>query len=829
MFLAVALAATLLQDSEADFKAWLDQKRATARTRLEERLRDLAEEAKAAQAKTEDLRKRLAGKRLTMTPRTGKPYEAAAILEYTLTDVEIESGGQKSRLPWDTLQPATLVAAADILFESDQATRQFDRGRFLIARRLHVQAKEAFLHALKLDENLQFRVEDILKLLDRAIAGGGSFHGAMKRVGTDGVELTYDFKNEEQLLDFDGDMTVEEGKGILTDGEERAVAYTKTEFAREVDVTMHVAIDTKLTVELFAKDHDAWQVVLGTDEISLRRRSKGGTPWEGGKEITTAGEVALKKDATHEVRIVISEKTARVLLDGKEIIKHAEGGAGSGTVLFRIKGRATFTSPLVIRGMVDPHQIEKQLAAMDVQLRRAVDPDIEVAALSRDERLARYMTGDREDVGTLADHPFYLKHILKDLNRYDEAKGKLRDVLNDERGAKPKELAKELDELIAKYPGVPSLRYLRARLHFSKHDVWSAEKELRKALEIFPDYTEALILLAQALGRKGDCAGGLKASTRAIEGMPDRADAYVERATNGYAMDPSKVAQWIEDLRIAKALKPMHALAGTYLRALRYLGRGPRDLGCQYEFESKHYRVTSDVSLEATKEYAAHLEAAWEFYAESFKSFWKEKPYRKPRVAIFRTRENYLTYDEILSDFPSSDTAGHFHPRYNELTLWEQGDMEETRHTLRHEAFHHFISVIVEADAPYWYNEGIAEYMATVKVKDGKVAEKGLVLPYSQIATKMMLDIGMTIPFEDIMCQSPSEFYSGPKALKYAQVWSMVHFFYEFEKGRYKPLIERYLREIEAGRSIQECFDACFKDDWKKLQKEWEGHVRGLK
>jgi hypothetical protein len=57
----------------------------------------------------------------------------------------------------------------------------------------------------------------------------------------------------------------------------------------------------------------------------------------------------------------------------------------------------------------------------------------------------------------------------------------------------------------------------------------------------------------------------------------------------------------------------------------------------------------------------------------------------------------------------------------------------------------------------------------------------------------------------------------------------MIHFFYEFEKGRYRPLIEKYFEALRAGKTPRECYDSVFKADEDKLRKEWREFTKTLK
>jgi hypothetical protein len=91
------------------------------------------------------------------------------------------------------------------------------------------------------------------------------------------------------------------------------------------------------------------------------------------------------------------------------------------------------------------------------------------------------------------------------------------------------------------------------------------------------------------------------------------------------------------------------------------------------------------------------------------------------------------------------------------------------------------------------------------------------------------MGLGMALKFEDLMTQAPAEFYSGPVSFKYAQAWSMVHFFCEAAGGRHRPRIEAYFRALASGADARGALGAAFGDaDLKALEKEWLEYVRGL-
>jgi hypothetical protein len=197
-------------------------------------------------------------------------------------------------------------------------------------------------------------------------------------------------------------------------------------------------------------------------------------------------------------------------------------------------------------------------------------------------------------------------------------------------------------------------------------------------------------------------------------------------------------------------------------------------------------------------------------------------------VAIFQTAENYYTYFELLSEDRGENTLGVFRPALNELVLFENGD-EDSLHTLYHEAVHHFMTLLTFRTPPFWYNEGIAEYMGAVRIEQGKVVKKAMLLPGRLSMIQYAIEVGSDYAFERIMNETPREFYGAGVGIKYAQAWSMIHFFYEGAGGKYRPLIEGYFRSLREGKTAREAYDANFAAGAEALRKEWKAFVKGLK
>jgi len=77
--------------------------------------------------------------------------------------------------------------------------------------------------------------------------------------------------------------------------------------------------------------------------------------------------------------------------------------------------------------------------------------------------------------------------------------------------------------------------------------------------------------------------------------------------------------------------------------------------------------------------------------------------------------------------------------------------------------------------------------------------------------------------------ESKEQFYTLFPELQYAQAWSMVHFFMHAKGGKYKPLLERYLKVLKETRSTAEARAVFPTADLPAMQREWVSYVKSLK
>lgn len=829
------------QGPEAEFRARMAAKRAEAMKVLARAKTDVMQDRKEAREKRERREARFKANPVTLKLRSGGAYRDARIRRYSPYELEIETAGSTRAFPWEDLEAASVQAAADAMFDPGSAAMQFDRGRFFIARRDWKRALAAFDRAAKLDFEFEDRVEEFRDMLTRLAEGEVAFRGSARGAPGGILFLKYDFADPLQVEDFTGGLRHGDGKAVLEAEKETAVLLVGSDpeeppvFLEEATIDMTVTPSGPFTLLFLPGPQGGYELDLGPEGCALYRRE----PGEGGKrvELGRGKDVPLEAGRKQRIRLRVRRRKFTVRIGEKEALT-AEDPPDSdralqqqGTVGWRVpKGRLVIHAPLTIAGRMDEQELELRVGELEVFLRRALDEDLAAIEEKRIRAMAYGMLQENRDLSLTADDPYFAYRIKTndDLLTYQELKRNLLKFFAGRRvggGFRLDRAQAELARLIGAYPDVPALYYLRARIHQERQNRRDAAADVARALELFPEFPEALLLRASFARERLKLDEARAAVEKAIEAKPDYAPAYVRRAFLSFAGRTS----FEEDLQLALSLDPTNQEAASLLRVLKIQSRGPRDLGCRFEHETEHYRVTTDISMEATKEYGELLEAGFRHFAGEFSDFYTGARFRKPRVAIFRTAENYYTYFELISETRGEHTGGVFRSSLNELVFFENVDRGDTLNTLHHEQFHHFMTLIVRDTPPYWYNEGMADYMGGIRVRGGKVVESGVTPTDRLRMAKLIASIGQPVPFSRIMVETPREFYGRGAYMRYCQSWSMIHFFHHAEGGKYRGLLTAYLRALRDRKPPQAAYDEVFAPRVEELEGAWKAYVTKLK
>ncbi|MGE0713097.1 MAG: DUF1570 domain-containing protein [Planctomycetota bacterium] len=392
------------------------------------------------------------------------------------------------------------------------------------------------------------------------------------------------------------------------------------------------------------------------------------------------------------------------------------------------------------------------------------------------------------------------------------------------------EALRRLNEVLQRSPEFAAAYFARARLLQRLGNPLHAQRDLEVAERLCPRFHEAQALHARLLLDLGKPDEAEQKAEEAIASAPGEALGYVARGMVRFAQD--RLQDALADLELGRALAPWEEQLVGLARNVRNVIDGP-PWSRRFEAKSEHYQVLSDISQKSADEYARRLEAARAYYLRTFPLSGQAG---RSKVLIFDTEEGYHSYAELSTDDRVESTLGCYLPRYRQLLLFEDKDdrkLEKTTQVLFHEGFHQFMHALVPDNLiPYWLNEGLAEFMSACRLEGEAVAETGRVLEgrLEDLRTFVRLNGNKPLAFAALMQESPAEFYSGPVWAKYAQAWSMVHFFETAATAPTRERYRRYLTLLREGTPGQEAFDQCWKGaDWAGIQRRWWGHVEQLK
>ncbi len=170
-------------------------------------------------------------------------------------------------------------------------------------------------------------------------------------------------------------------------------------------------------------------------------------------------------------------------------------------------------------------------------------------------------------------------------------------------------------------------------------------------------------------------------------------------------------------------------------------------------------------------------------------------------VRVCRDRGEYLTYGG------NPNTVGYFHPRAQELVLYdarvnsseEMPDDHQTMRTLYHEACHQYLHHTASSMSPHsWYDEGSAEFYAGATFKGGEV-ESILGLEQRESFLRQPETLRRLPRLEALLSMTQSQFYADAD-VNYSMGYALIRFLRTSEaaglRAEWSSLPKRYFESL---------------------------------
>lgn len=197
---------------------------------------------------------------------------------------------------------------------------------------------------------------------------------------------------------------------------------------------------------------------------------------------------------------------------------------------------------------------------------------------------------------------------------------------------------------------------------------------------------------------------------------------------------------------------------------------------------------------------------------------------RPVTVVLFATEKAMEPYLPLENGHPAR-MGGYFvrADEINTIMLSLEGNREEVRHTIYHEAVHWYLSAY-DGPMPLWLGEGLAELYATFELNDAKNYTMGnLIGPYVTLLRRE--------PFMPLVrlfgTGRESLLYNeGTRAsIFYAQSWALVHYLFYGENSPGRESILRYLQLLATDQSADAAFQQAFGATHGEIEKRLRTYI----
>jgi len=236
--------------------------------------------------------------------------------------------------------------------------------------------------------------------------------------------------------------------------------------------------------------------------------------------------------------------------------------------------------------------------------------------------------------------------------------------------------------------------------------------------------------------------------------------------------------------------------------------------------ETEHYIIRANLSQEALDDLCYLMEC---FYFEAKKIFKVTRdPGAKLKVYVFKDDKEYY------ANGGTGGSRGVFMVRGSDKQIMTFYQPPMTTSVLLHEGTHQFVN-IVSSNVPIWINEGLATYYESSKF-EGTSLKTNIVNQNRLQLIKSLINKKDVPRLEDVINIRQANF----TIYEYAQCWSLVYFFMNYNQGQYADELEAYFESIkkkgfENRPQHKQLFENAFKIKFEVLEKQWEDYIMKLR
>lgn len=243
------------------------------------------------------------------------------------------------------------------------------------------------------------------------------------------------------------------------------------------------------------------------------------------------------------------------------------------------------------------------------------------------------------------------------------------------------------------------------------------------------------------------------------------------------------------------------------------------------EITTAHYVIRSSASAEQTQKIGEEVEILYNAYVNVFTNF-PTLADHKMQLRLFKDRDEFKRINR------GSGWAEAF---YQEpyCNAYYSADEPNPYHWMLHEATHQLNKELEHFNMPKWENEGVATYFSTSLIRHGKLTPGDIdVRTYPvwwtsdmELTGDIQKDIASNqiIPLRAIVSGQGGPPLDANFNLYYIHWWSLSHFLFHYDNGKYRAGYFKVIREGGTLESFEKSIGPI-----ETIQGEWYGHLRKL-
>jgi hypothetical protein len=239
-----------------------------------------------------------------------------------------------------------------------------------------------------------------------------------------------------------------------------------------------------------------------------------------------------------------------------------------------------------------------------------------------------------------------------------------------------------------------------------------------------------------------------------------------------------------------------------------------------HRYTSENFVLYTDLELKQAAEIVQEVET-FRFVILQFMKGTERKKAQPLEMVLFTNRQlwEHTGKDANIGGYFVHPTAG---PK---AAIAPTDDISKSLSTVFHEYIHHLVTAYVPFRFPEWYNEGVAEFFATLAIEDDYVYIGSI--PSFRVAGLERFGL---MKVEDIF--EVERLWDEPSRVKnrfYPSTWLLTHYITLGARNGFPSHYQSSMNFIEkqrSGMSLEEAFDASFDISMSELTKELRRYAR---